>query len=173
MLKYIVFLMCVCACGQSPVAETKAVTNGKLVLGIVPLAGGGSEKTQRYRLLVCKKLDRYAAKDFADKSVCRSALLTKDGGEVDLVGRKSDVAHEKIEHLHSEFASAARFIDTLPGYEAHASGALAGLIVFGSLTLGGGAVAIAAAAAAGEAVAVFALGAPLVIGGALLLAYCC
>ena len=126
MIKKTVWLLCLllCACGQSPVAETKSVTNGKLVLGIVPLAGGVSEKNQRYRLLVCKRLAHYTAKDFADHSVCRSALLTKDGVEVDLVGNKLDAAHQDIGSLdiaglESEFAPVARLVEQSPIGENH------------------------------------------------------
>ena len=114
MLRNVALIACwvLCACGQSPVAETASVTNGKLVLGIVPIAGSADVKGQRYRLLVCKQLDSYEEKDFADKEVCRSALLTEDSKEVDLVGKKLDDAESA--RLHTKFAPAARVLGRSP-----------------------------------------------------------
>lgn len=118
MLKQFVCLLSLvlCACGQSPVSETAAVTNGDLVLGIVPLEGGASAKDQRYRLLVCKKLPKYSVQALTDKSVCRSALLTQDGEEVDLVGNTLDEAHRNILHLPVKAAAEARVLETVPSY---------------------------------------------------------
>ena len=54
MHKLLSSLIClaICACGQSPVAKTAAITNGEHVLGIVPLQAGSTAKDQRYRLLI-------------------------------------------------------------------------------------------------------------------------
>ncbi len=113
MLKQYVWLLglVLCACGQSPISKTAAVTNGDLVLGIVPLEDGESEKDQRYRLLVCKALPEYSVQALTDKSVCRSALLTQDGEEVDLVGNKLDEAHKDIVHLPVKAAAEARVLE--------------------------------------------------------------
>ena len=115
MLKQYVWLLglVLCACGQSPISKTAAVTNGDLVLGIVPLEGGESEKDQRYRLLVCKALPEYSVQALTDKSVCRSALLTQDGEEVDLVGNKLDEAHKDIVHLPVKAAAEERVLETV------------------------------------------------------------
>ncbi len=107
-LLYLLICLAMCACGQNPVAKTAAVANSKHVLGIVPLRGGATAEDQRYRLLVCKKLPAYSAAEFADQNVCRSALLTKDGQEVDLVGNKLDGVSKDVTHLESYLAPAAR-----------------------------------------------------------------
>ena len=86
------------SCGREPSALTASVTNGDLVLGIVPVAGGEVAKYQRYRLLVCKYLSEYSAGVFVDNSVCRSALLTTTGEEVDIVGKKYLAGQDKV-HL--------------------------------------------------------------------------
>ena len=124
MSKLLSSLIClaICACGQSPVAKTAAITNGEHVLGIVPLQNGSTAKDQRYRLLVCKKLPEYSAATFADQNVCRSALLTEDGREVDFVGSKLDAAHKDVTHLESEFASEARELGQSPLDEADGVG---------------------------------------------------
>ena len=90
MLKNIVWVVClvICACGHEPVATTSSVTNGDLVLGIVPVKGGELSQGQLYRMLVCKKLPNYNAQIFADQKSCRSALLAKNGGEVDFLGKQ-------------------------------------------------------------------------------------
>ena len=114
MLRNVALIACwvLCACGQIPVAETASVTNGKLVLGIVPIAGSADVKGQRYRLLICKHLDHYEEKYFADKEVCRSALLTEDSKEVDLVGKRLDDA--EVTRLRTDFAPAARVLGRSP-----------------------------------------------------------
>ena len=122
MLKQFVCLvsLVLCACGQNPVSETAAVTNGDLVLGIVPLEGGASAKDQRYRLLVCQKLPQYSVQALTDDSVCRSALLTQDGEEVDLVGDKLDEAHKDVLHLPVKAAAEARVLEAVPLYGKYA-----------------------------------------------------
>ena len=112
MLRIVFWSSCVVlfACGREQVAETSAVTNGKLVLGIVPLKGGESEQDQRYRLLVCKMQSEYSEQVFADTSKCRSALLTPNGEEVDLVGDKLDSAPKNIAYLHTKAASETRAV---------------------------------------------------------------
>ena len=96
------------ACGGGQVAKTTAVTDGGLVLGIVPLKSGDIDAYQRYRLLVCKKLPEYNAQVFADTSKCRSALLTQDGKEVDFLGKSlstaeaADIAHLDAENAENE-----------------------------------------------------------------------
>ena len=116
MLKFVVWSSCLAlvACGKGDVAETSAVTNGKLVLGIVPIKGGESEQDQRYRLLICKKQSEYNEQVFADTNKCRSALLTQHGEEVDFVGDKLDSAPPNIAHLHAKAASEARVIGLAP-----------------------------------------------------------
>lgn len=112
MLRFVVWSSCLAliACGKGDGAQTSSVTNGKLVLGIVPIKGGESGKDQRYRLLVCKQLPEYSAQVFADTSKCRSALLAQDNKEVDLVGNKLDSAYKDVAHLHAEVASEARVL---------------------------------------------------------------
>ena len=116
MFRILSLLICLvmCACGQSPVAKTAAVTNSKHILGIVPLQGGAAAKDQRYRLLVCRKLPTYGAAAFADKNVCRSALLSKGGQEVDFIGNKLDAAHKDVAHLEFEFAPEVRELGQSP-----------------------------------------------------------
>ena len=72
----------------------------------------------------------------ADQSLCRSALLTEDGQEVDLVGDKLDAAHkDSIPHLQTEFASEAREFGSSPLSEKQSKSAvLPGAI---GLALGG------------------------------------
>ncbi len=88
MLRFFVWSSCLLllACGNGQVAKTTSVTNGSLVLGVVPLNNGDTGDSRRYRLLLCKHLPEYNTQVFADTSKCRSALLTQDGKEVDLIG---------------------------------------------------------------------------------------
>ena len=89
MLRFFVWSSCLLllACGNGQVAKTTSVTDGGLVLGIVPLKNGDEGAYQRYRLLLCKQLPEYNAQVFADTNKCRSALHTLGGKEVDLVGK--------------------------------------------------------------------------------------
>ena len=103
-----------CACGQSPTSGTSSVTNGDLVLGIVPLQNGESKKDQRYRLMVCKKMKSYDAEALADKNICRSALLTKSGEEIDLVGNKLAAEHQDVVRLPVENAAEAKMLEAVP-----------------------------------------------------------
>ena len=115
-LRYLLWSVCLIlfSCGRERGAETSSVTNGDLVLGIVPIEDGESGKDQRYRMLVCKKLSEYNATIFADTSKCRSALLTQRGEEVDFVGDKLDHTHRDIPHLRAKSASEARVIGRSP-----------------------------------------------------------
>ena len=96
MLRLLLWTSCLAmfACGDGQVAETSSVTDGGLVMGIVPLKNGDEGDYQRYRLLVCKKLSEYNAQVFADTSKCRSALHTQEGEEVDLIGKSLDAENE-------------------------------------------------------------------------------
>ena len=146
MVKSLILLIClaVCACGESPETQTASLTNGELVLGLVPLRGGTSAKDQRYRLLVCQKLPvhTYSAEVFADQSICRSALLTEDGQEVDLVGNKIAAAHkDKVIYMDAPPASEVREFSLSPASEGRSR--RAGLaIVSGTLATGVGMFAI-------------------------------
>ena len=133
-LLFMFMFLTIYACGdQKPVAETTAVTNGEHVLGIVPLQGEASEQDQRYRLLVCKALPRYSAAMFADASICRSALLTEHGQEVDFVGNKLRDTQTNVIHLEAMSASAARELGQSPIAEKHRGAAkfygLGGLVI--------------------------------------------
>ncbi len=152
MSKLLSSLIClaICACGQSPVAKTAAITNGEHVLGIVPLQAGSTAKDQRYRLLVCKKLPEYSAATFADKNVCRSALLSKSGQEVDFIGNKLDAAHKDVTHLESEFASEARELGQSPLDEADGVGErVVTNGILGTLLIGTGVLDVALAISTG------------------------
>lgn len=110
MIKACVLLACfsLMACDFKNKEQTRnnSVTDGKLVLGLVPIKHGADGDTQRYRLLVCKKVDKYTATMFTDKSVCRSGLQTKDGREVDFTGAK--LADPSLVHLDAEKAAEVR-----------------------------------------------------------------
>lgn len=110
----VLLLLVICsACGQEPSALTTSVTNGDLVLGVVPVAGGGVSglQLQRYRLLVCKYRPEYNDGVFVDSSVCRSALLTKAGEEIDIVvGNK----YEGQDGVHLPAAAEVRRLHRSP-----------------------------------------------------------
>ena len=116
MLRFFVWSSCLVlfACGDGQVAKTTSVTDGSLVMGIVPLKSGDEGDYQRYRLLLCKKLPAYNAQVFADTSKCRSALYTKEGEEVDLVGKSLDAENGGIAHLDANMADDVREIGLSP-----------------------------------------------------------
>ena len=112
--KLLYLSMVMLACGQNPNAHTTSVTNGDLALGFVPITSGGAQ--QRNRLLVCKYLPEYNADMFVDSGICRSALLTTDGKEVDLIRSKFSTtfhsSQDGVEHLAA--ATEIRLIDKSP-----------------------------------------------------------
>ena len=116
MIKACVLLACfsLMACDFKNKEQTRnnSVTDGKLVLGLVPIKNGANGDTQRYRLLVCKKQPKYTATMFADKSICRSGLQTNDGREVDFTGTKLE--NPSLVHLDAEKAAEVKKLGFSP-----------------------------------------------------------
>ena len=132
------FALLACDFVNKEQAKNTSVTDGKLVLGIVPIKNGANGDIQRYRLLVCKRLPKYNAKMFTDKSICRSGLQTKDGREVDLTGTK--LANPALAHLDVEKAAEVRKLGFSPidlsNQVANKRHAKVGVVLMGILTVG-------------------------------------
>lgn len=111
MLKYIFLIMCLgllsCGGGSTEDAKELSVTNGGLVLGIVPAGNKEQDEKQRYRLMVCRRMASTASNPFANRDICRSALLTKEGGDVDLVLKGIDPSREDTQHSYPGEAGVA------------------------------------------------------------------
>ena len=88
MYSRLVTILLLTACSIEPTAETRAVADSSVVLGVV---FDGSN----YSLMLCKALPTYTKKTFADRNVCRPALLDEGGKAVVF-------AHEQIEMTWGE-----------------------------------------------------------------------
>ena len=82
-------LLCLAACkiiARQPVADLQAVTDGKLVLGVV--ASTSEAGNNAYRLLLCKREAAQDEQHFSNENFCRSALLDDSGNEVVLLANE-------------------------------------------------------------------------------------
>ncbi len=72
--------------GTQPESDLRAVTDGKLTLGVVP-SRDEQNGTNAYRLLLCKK-GALQAQHFDNSSFCRAALRDASGAEVVLLANE-------------------------------------------------------------------------------------
>ena len=70
-----------------PQSNLRAVTDGKLTLGVVPSRDEQSGM-DAYRLLLCKKSAAHSEQHFNDSNFCRAALQDASGAEVVLLSNK-------------------------------------------------------------------------------------
>lgn len=68
---------------RTPRTTLHAVSDGRLTLGVVP--SKGSDGSQAYRLLVCKKVGNFQPHMFNDNRLCRAGLVNDKGQEVVLL----------------------------------------------------------------------------------------
>ena len=82
-------LLCLASCkiiARQPVGDLQAVTDGKLVLGVV--ASTNEVGSNAYRLLLCKHEVAQDEQNFSNENFCRSALLDDSGNEVVLLANE-------------------------------------------------------------------------------------
>lgn len=82
-------LLCLASCkiiSRQPVGDLQAVTDGKLVLGVV--ASTNEAGNNAYRLLLCKHEVARDEQNFSNDDLCRSALIDDSGNEVVLLANE-------------------------------------------------------------------------------------